>query len=200
MFNEENLEVKKAELINSLNDKSNYLVYFSAYTGDEYYEITFKRVPVSVMGYFSKFIMPKFDILQKLDNSQSMIDYTFSMPKGNNANDMLGIVPYTIERMVDEIINPATFVNILDVRKGVDELNYRKSIINAMLDDKTKEIEILVTYPPNGFYDEAHYYKAFKTNDGWKAEYHGYTTDVIVWAIAKEIMDFNNSVWMTKCL
>ena len=48
---------------------------------------------------------------------------------------MLMIMPYNIERVVNEIINPANFVNILDARKGIDAINYRKSIINAMLDD-----------------------------------------------------------------
>jgi hypothetical protein len=189
-------EVRKNKLINLLNDKSNYFIDFLVdIIGDKSYKIVFKRNPVSVFGYFSKFDELKSDID---DNLKSINDYTFSMSTVDDLDDeMYEFVPYTIERMIDEIINPATFVDITYVRKGADELNYRNSIINAMLDEKTKEIEIFITYPGNRYHDpDAHYYKAFKTNDGWKAEYDGFITDVVAWAVAKEVMDFNNKVWM----
>ena len=88
MFNEENLEVKKAELINSLNDKSNYLVYFSAYTDDEYYEKNKKDYLRQIND--KKFIDGVLDLLKtRKNNLDGAEDEEYS---SNNLDRLINLV------------------------------------------------------------------------------------------------------------
>ena len=179
MDTKEMVEKRKIELIDLLNDQSIFVVQFTADTDDKYYEVEFRRIELNIPSSFSSYMA------SKCDRNNYIIHI-------KNDNDNFVITQFTIDMLIDSIINPSNFVDIKFIRKGEDELSYRKSVINAIANNKNKEVEIQIKSYVT--------FKVFKFNGCWKADYQGLIIDVLPWAIAQEIMNFYNDIWLIKCL
>ena len=177
MTTKESIEEKKNELINLLNDRSIFSIQFTAETNENYYEIQFRRNSYSIDALFGVYVIAV--------DQYHQFDYNIIVKFGDNKFTI------TDDTLIDAIIKPAKFIDIKYIRKGDEELSYRKSIINSMLDNKNKEIEIYINHNGDSI-------KVFKINDNcWKAQWQNKIINVLPWVVAQDIMNFFNDVRMS---